>query len=284
MRRIFLLLVCSVCLFSIAFAQPFEKQVQSGLLADKRLSETSGLAASRMKPGCFWMHNDSGDSARLFLVNKDGQTEGVVYFNEKVTDCEDIASGIGYGRAKSYVYLGDIGDNKGTRNNIAVYIFKEQELMDGLAQQHVYQYKKTILEYEDRSKDAEALMIDPIDSVLYIVSKRELNVHVYVASLKDVFQKEKVTLRLAATLPCAFITAGDISKDGSEVLLRNYGTIFYWKREGKEHLTQTFQRPAILIPYTQEKQGEAIGFADDNSGFYTTGEGEHAPLFFFKRK
>src|SRR5438477_556362 len=43
-------------------------------LPDERIDESSGLAASRKYPGCLWTHNDSGDSARLFLLDAQGKT------------------------------------------------------------------------------------------------------------------------------------------------------------------------------------------------------------------
>ena len=43
-------------------------------LEDERINESSGVAASRMYPGYLWTHNDSGDSARLFLIATNGKT------------------------------------------------------------------------------------------------------------------------------------------------------------------------------------------------------------------
>lgn len=80
---------------------------------DARIDELSGLAASRAYPGCFWAHNDSGDTARLFLLNAKGETVAVVNLaGVTARDWEDIAF------AGGYLYVGDIGDNDGDRKSV----------------------------------------------------------------------------------------------------------------------------------------------------------------------
>lgn len=280
------------CLFLQAYClhpqnteSPFASGVETGTLQYDGITEASGLAASHIKKGEYWTHNDSGDSARLFLIGKDGSNKGIVNFHEFVLDCEDIASGIGAAKGK-YVYLGDIGDNFHFRPFINLYIFKEDSLLYTIDRKLTYiqHYKKVTLKYEDGPKDAEALMIDPVDSLMYIVSKREKNVGIYTASLKELFTQATVVLKKMGTTAHTRITAGDISADGSEVIIRNYENLFYWQRQKGEPVYETLQRPAIQLEYTKEKQGEAVCFAADHSGILTTSEGKHAPVYFYKRK
>ena len=44
---------------------------------DDEISEASGIALSRRQNDAIWLHNDSGDSARLFLVGFDGKTRAI---------------------------------------------------------------------------------------------------------------------------------------------------------------------------------------------------------------
>lgn len=262
----------------------FSGPEKTGKLGDDRLDEASGIASSHVKNNFYWLHNDSGDKARLFLMKKDGTAAGVASFDELVLDCEDIASGIGY-RPGNYVYLGDIGDNHAFRTQLAIYVFEETALFKAAQKQDkIKHYLKTILQYPDGPKDAETLMIDPHDSLLYIVSKREKNVHVYTATLKEIFTQPVVTLHQRAVIPHTYITAGDISADGREILLKNYDSIFYWKRNLQEPVYETLKKPAIQLGYKKEKQGEAICFTTGNNGFITTSEGKHEPIYFYKRK
>src|SRR4051812_25351997 len=114
------------------YAQSFANQKQIGKLRDERLNEVSGITASSIKKNCFWVHNDSGDSARIFLINKNGTLKGTVSFNEHAKDCEDIAVGIGMDKG-SYVYLADIGDNIEWRGKVFMYVFKEKDLVKSIA-------------------------------------------------------------------------------------------------------------------------------------------------------
>ena len=42
------------------------------------IRESSGVCASRRNPGIFWTHNDSGDTARAFLIDRNGATRMVI--------------------------------------------------------------------------------------------------------------------------------------------------------------------------------------------------------------
>ena len=43
-----------------------------GYVNSKKLNEVSGIVASIQNPGHFWVHNDSGDEANLYLINNIG--------------------------------------------------------------------------------------------------------------------------------------------------------------------------------------------------------------------
>lgn len=263
---------------------PFKAPEKTGKLEDDRLDETSGITPSHVKKDWYWLHNDSGDKARVFLANRSGEAKGCANFNEEVFDCEDIASGIGY-QPGTFVYLGDIGDNMAIRSQINIYVFEENELLKAAQKNDkIKHYRKVTLQYPDGPRDAETLMIDPKDSLVYIVSKREKNVHVYTTTLKQLFTQAKITLQLRAVIPHTYLTSGDISADGSEVLLRNYDSLFYWKRKPNEPVYETVKSAPVLLPYRREKQGEAICFTTANDGFLTTSEGKHQPIYFYQRK
>ena len=56
---------------------------------------------------------------------------------------------------------------------------------------------------------------------------------------------------------------------------------YYYVPDG-DYLTHLSGDP-IHIPYHHEHQGEAIAWNDDATGFYTLGEGDHEPLYYYKR-
>jgi hypothetical protein len=258
-------------------------------LQDPRLTETSGIAASVANPGLLYVHNDSGDTSRFFAIHPDGSLRAVVYYNGDkslkllgVTDCEDIAVNIGP-QPGTYVYMGDIGDNDAVRKDIIIFRIKEPALSDTLVNA---QAEPLVLTYPDGPRDAETLMVDPIDKLLYIVSKREDSVGIYSTPL--LFNaNDTAVLQLRAKLyfsgfgETKYITAGDISQDGLRILLKSYTQVYYWKRQSGEAIWQSMLRSPEALPYTIEQQGEAIGFTTDATGYYTTGEGLHANLYYY---
>lgn len=264
----------------------------TGRLQDKHMDEISGIAASGVHEGIYYVHNDSGDTSRFFAITPQGRIKSVIYFKgdpkekQGVLDCEDIAVGPGPVNGKSYVYMGDIGDNRSVRKYITVYRMEEEKSWIGTDSILKVNPVPVHFKYPDGPHDAETLMIDPVEKLIYIVTKRTDSVAVYTSPLSF---KANDTLTLTKRCkiyfngfkPFKWITAGDISKDGQQVLLKDYVKVYYWKREDKEPIWKTMQRKPAELPYQQEKQGEAIGFTPDGKGYYTTSEGVFAPIYYY---
>jgi hypothetical protein len=284
-----------IILFFAAYAEHRHDAQQlniTGHLRNKELDETSGIAASAIRKDIYYVHNDSGDTSRFFAITPDGTLKNAIYYKgdpkEKLgaRDCEDIAVGIGPEKGKSYVYMGDIGDNGAERKYITIYRIEEKPewAKDSLvknAEAVPVHYK-----YPNGPRDAETLMVDPIDKLFYIVSKREDSVMVYTAPLNfkrddTLMLTKRCTLYFGGFRPFKWITAGDISRDGQQILLKSYEKVYYWKRINNEPIWKTMLRKPAELPYKPEKQGEAIGFTLDGKGYYTTSEGVFAPIYYY---
>ena len=89
-----------------------------------------------------------------------------------------------------------------------------------------------------------------------------------------------------------YITGGAVSADNSEILIKNYFEMYYWKRSSGETIPAALKRPPAKVTYSginsdgsgQEVQGEAVSFAADGSGYYTLGEGAAAHIYYYKKK
>lgn len=83
------------------------------------LDELSGIVASRRRPGVYYAHNDSGDSARFFALRLDGSNAGPATGIEVPgaanVDWEDIATD---GKT---LYLSDLGNNANRRRDLTIY-------------------------------------------------------------------------------------------------------------------------------------------------------------------
>ena len=130
-------------------------------------------------------------------------------------------------------------------------------------------------------------MIDPIEKLIYIVSKRSDSVTVYTTPINfkandTLVLNKKCRLYFNGFRPFKWITAGDISRDGQQILLKSYEKVYYWKRSNNEPVWKTMLKTPTELPYKPEKQGEAIGFTLDGKGYYTTSEGAFAPIYYYK--
>ncbi|HRP57094.1 hypothetical protein [Agriterribacter sp.] len=288
------------CLFliGITFSLPAPAQdsipvVTKGKLAAEINNETSGLAASSVNKGMLYIHNDSGDTSRFFLISADGTLKAIYTFKANplikhgVADCEDMAVSTGP-KGESYVYIGDIGDNNAKRKHIIIYRVKEPKLKHSAdAFSGTVKVDALYLKYPDGPRDAETLMVDPVEKLFYIVSKREDSVSVYTAPLlfkrnDTVMLVKKATLFFEGGNNGKWISGGNISKDGSRVLLKNYLNVFYWKRKDKEPLWQLLKMVPRKMPYKVEQQGEAIDFAAEGNGYYTISEGVHPEVYYYE--
>ncbi len=256
-------------------------------LKTSTLKEVSDLAASVNNPGMLWAHNDSGNGADVYLVDKNLKIQLTCKLkNADNRDWEDMAVGPGPDPDKTYIYMGDIGDNNARYPYKYIYRFEEPVLKPGEEELEITAFDTICFQLPDRKKDTETLFIDPQSRDLYIVSKREKPVVLY--TLRYPYStSDTLTAESVMTLPLKEIVAGDFSADGKNILLKNYEHIYWWAVPEYKPVTAIFQEQPKEVPYKEEYQGESIAWARDGSGFYTISEkggGEKSYLYFYKRK
>lgn len=258
-----------------SFAQP----VNVGTVQSTAMVEVSGCAASRINADVLWMHNDSGDTARIFAVNTRGALVGLYKLSgASAADYEDIAVGPGPVSGKNYIYVGDIGDNGASRTNKQVYRAAEPSPLSTSGSLSV---EKFTLVYPDGPRDAETLMVDPVDGDMYVVSKRDASNRVY--RFKGPFTNGATyTGEIVAHINISWLTGGEISPDGARILIRNGSNNYLWLRNPGESVGAALSRSPISIPAASERQGEAICWDRTGTNYYTTSEGKNQPIYFFK--
>lgn len=264
----------------------FESGVSVGTLQSPLVNEASGIAASRRNQHVLWVHNDRGDSARVFAMNIAGTHLGIYYLSgADATDWEDMAIGPGPVDGVDYLYIGDIGDNSATRSSIRVY-----RVVEPVVDANQPPVTKTLtgvhtitLRYPDGARDAETLMVDPLTKDIYVISKRESQSRLYRAAYPQ-STSASVTMEYKCSLPWGWTTSGDISPNGSEVIVRGYSSASIWQREADAELWEAFANPQCKVALLYEPQGEAICFVKDFAcGFFTVSENQYQPIYYFKR-
>lgn len=272
----------------------FGEQVDRGLVEHAPISEASGIVASQKNPGVLWVHNDSGQPNRVFALSSQGvHLGGYVLDGVKNHDWEDIALGPGPENGRSYLYIGDIGDNRARRDLKYIHRVPEPRVRAGQAARQTLSNIETIsFRYPDGKRDAEILLVDPVTKDLYVISKREPQARVYRAAYPQ-STTAPITLEQVATLALnehatrdAWLVGGDISPSGTEILLKSYRTVYYWTRAPGQTVHQALTARPAALPYLPEPQGEALGWEADGGGYYTVSEERDkvpARLYFYPR-
>jgi len=252
----------------------FVVSVQAGLVASDALIELSGLAVSAKNAGVLWAHNDAGDKPRFFALGVDGRHLGILTVSGAgFVDWEAMAIGPGFTPGQFFLYAGDIGDNGAIRKDVRIYRVLEPDVdPSGEPFDETAAADTLRVVYPDGAHNAEAFFVDPLTGDLFIVTKENPSSLVFRIPAPFVpgatVEAEKV-----AEVGFASPTGGDISAVGDEILLRGYGQARLWRRVGGEDIAAAFSREACPVPLVSEPQGEAIAFAPDGSGYFSSTEG-----------
>lgn len=289
----------------------YNDYVDKGFIENDQLDEGSGLIASRKNPGYFWAVNDSGDSNRLFYFDANGKGKKEFYltntFNRDWEDMSIVLESDG----SSTVYVADFGDNNSAYTYYNIYWFTEPTVSNsGPDINSINQVKQLTFTLPDGIRDMECLLVDQTSKDIFIISKRENLKRLYKISSSNVKDGATLTAEFVSELSFSnpfssntsvkelfYLTAGDVSFDNKEIIIRNYGYVYYWKRKEGESIPDALARQAKTVPcrskYSSadglgEPQGEGIAFAADGLGYYTISESASLPggihFYFFKKK
>ena len=262
---------------------------QLATLEDRRVKESSGLAASRRTADLFWTHNDSGDGPFVYAFDRAGRARGTFRVEgASAHDWEDMAAGPGPSAGQSYLYAGDIGDNGREREFVVVYRFPEPELpaaQDAPTETRPTQPAEAIrLKYPDGAHNAEALAVHPTTGDIYIVTKANAEAGVY--KLAAPFDPKAVnTMTKVATLrgPDFFgtlVTGADISPDGRRVALCDYAQGYeLMLPDGSKNFDEVWRQTPAAVSLGPRLQGESVAYRLDGAALLATSEKTPTPLF-----
>ena len=260
---------------------------------DREINECSGIILSSRNKNCFWMHNDSGDYPRMFLVHFDGRTVGQFAIRgAKAIDWEDIAiAEIGN---ESYLVLGDIGGNAQRRRTITLYVVREPivETASSGAGAPVKQKCELVCALEVSIPlgvtNYESIAFDPVDRILLIVEKASSNSRVYSVVFPDLSsplagRTIPVTAKEVSSFDIHSATACDVSRDGSRMVIINsdYGYLFQRQANADgtlESWTSTLAHPHPSFRLPDLYQSEAVCFASDARSIYVASERAPTPV------
>lgn len=272
MVRISLMLTC-ILVFSFSLRLLSQERVQLGKVKSPLLQEISGITPSYNHKGYFWVHNDSGDEARIYLLDSSVNLRCVVELEGvNIIDAEDVSSFLVNGIP--HILLADIGNNLRNRDTLSLYLFKEPAL-DAIDKKYVIA-KNDIVEikfrYADKKRDAEAIFVNPSELEAYIVSKRDFKSMLFKLSLSDAAIQVVQSVSPILEFPFTFVTGADFSNDGRYIIIKNLTSIYVWERMYAQPISSVLSSVGKKYSYIAEPQGEAICFDPYNRFFYTISE------------
>lgn len=260
------------------------------------IGEMSGIVKSRRHPDMYWVHNDSGDNARIFAIRSDGssvlptyskfsrygdeaeagkqQWEGFEVLYAGNVDWEDIALD------QNYLYLADLGNNLNARRDLVIYAISE---IDPTASTRSAVVQKWPVHYPEQREfppgnwhyDSESLFTS--DGQLYLITKHrkagamttfEAGANLYRLDTRHTDQSNALTLVDSSSLITA-ATGADVSPAGTTLAVISYGDLFLFDKPatGDAWLSSTYRR--IPLDRTVMGQVEAVAWQDESTVLVT---------------
>ncbi len=244
-------------------------------LKSKKITESSGLAVSRRNPNLLWTHNDSGDDAHIYCIDRQGKRVGTCKLKKtKAVDWEDMCSYVIDGRPK--LLVADTGDNLAIRKSCQLHIIDEPQN----PQDDVSRVQSIRLRYSTGPTDCEAVAVDPtLREILFVEKRFALTCRVFQASLPADGDERELLAKPIARINLPLVTAMDIAHDGSRAIVLTLGPAFEFTRSQGQTWQSAFRARPRTIPMPARRQGEAICYAADGYDLLLTSEKTPTPLF-----
>jgi len=289
MLRTIPLIATILVLPSLAAAQPcdgWEPPTLVAELGDTDLDESSGLVLSEQNPGVLWTHNDSGDGPVLYAAALDGTALGQWRLDGvSAVDWEDLALGpCELGGALACLYVGDTGNNEQNRSNLAVLRVREPlldvaSLREQPARATIEAVERFSYRFPDGNWDCESLLVDPLTSTVYLVSKVTAGASTLyrfpTLTTNEETQLERVAEATFGGIPLfeQATTGADFAHDGSRFVVRGYGGLYVFELGPERDLAARFAGDYQSVRVDHEQQGEAVCFGPDGRSLWTSTEG-----------
>lgn len=240
---------------------------------NKRINETSGLIFLN---GNFYTHNDSGGEPEIYAIDTaDGSIKQTIRINHAVNvDWEDITYD------NNNLYIGDFGNNYGTRRDLCVYkvplkeIHKNEDCVAN-AEKIGFSYEdQTLFEAKNRNNnyDCEALIAWGDQIILFTKNWGDHKTRLYSLN-KEPGQQQAHLLSSFDTK--GLITGADVKPGKQEVVLSGYLSYepFIWviKQFTPTSIVE-WETLRVDFPNRAGSQTEGICFAKDNNLYISSEE------------
>lgn len=269
-------------------------------VGNPEISEMSGMVRSKRRDNLFWVHNDSGDSPRIFALDAQGLNiiptfsrfsfygeepeegkslwQGFPVMFAEAEDWEDIAAD------EQYLYIADVGNNGNSRKDLAIYAVSEIDPTASTRSAVIQKYPVFYPEQESFPPenwhyDSESIFT--WQGNVYLITKhREGRGNVWqpganLYRLDSRFTEQPNALALIDHNPLVTAATGaDVSPDGTMLAVISYSAlwIFNAPQQGDSWLSSPATSYALNTDIL--RQAEAVAWMDDNTLLVTNEQGD----------
>lgn len=234
-------------------------------IESRAIDECSGLVSSRRHAGVLWVHNDSGDVARLFALDRSGRLLREVRLpGARNVDWEDIATD-----DSGHLYIGDFGNNKNERRDLVVYVIDEPDprakgdaILEIPLLRRIHFYfpqQRGFPDIDALNFDCEAMFWHAGE--LYVLTKHRSDTRTALYRLPKAGDKPGAAVWLGDTEIGSPVTAADMSADGRMLAILSYQYIHLFEPAPGEGNFLRAPSHRVLI---EGRQCEGISFDDGN--------------------
>lgn len=255
------------------------------------IRESSGLVRSRQYDDVFWTHNDSGDSARIFAIDREGAL--IAQFriaHVRNRDWEDIAVD-----DSGRIYIADIGNNLNARRDLVIHVVREPDPHAGNATLPIE--RSIRFRYPDQDRypgfgpwnfDAEALLW--MDGGLHVMTKHrsdrrsilyrialpaddEEGVAIPIARFDlrgnqkgrvELFDGEAFEKSWGGMIdPVGNVTAADLHEDGRRLAVLTYGALRLYDVTHERGRLDVRLRRRIPLRFRKTRFAEGVAWDGD---------------------
>jgi hypothetical protein len=241
----------------------------------KSLNEVSGTETT-YNSNLIWMLNDSGNTPKIYGLNKKGKIKKELKLKAKNNDWEDLTSD-----ESGNLYIGDFGNNTNERKNLAILKINASSLKDDKK----LDVKRISFQYPDQTKfppkkkkmhfDCEAFFY--YNNYFYLFTKSRVKANFGKTNLYrvPVESGNHVAEFIGSFNSCdnseCWITSADISDDGKTVVLLSPKSVFVFTNYTLDNF---FSGHVKQYDFDLSSQKEGICFKDNNT-LYITDEKAH---------
>jgi len=232
------------------------------------IDESSALVKSRTWDNVFWTLNDSGDEARIFPINRNGQVLRAVWQKEEAgikipdavnIDWEDISAD-----NNNNLIIGAFGNNNSSRRDLAIYILKDPKpKFTSITRifQKIPFYFPEQKSFPDPSMNFDCEAVFTANNKIYLLTKHRTdpNTCLYRFDSLNPLIENPVT-KIGEFNIDGMVTAADASEDGTKLAVLTYNNI--WLFEVEKNSDDYFHGIISWLPISA-KQCEGICF-DEN--------------------